>query len=138
MDAGTLFNAISVVCPILSTRVGDGDNRATWSFTPGPGAQPSQLTAAQNVIDTIDPIVKNVIPFSIFLTRWTTTELSNLYKARAAAITANSVGMTLVKNWDIAQSQNLVDLNSPAAQNFKASIVSAGLLTQVRADAIFS
>jgi hypothetical protein len=138
MDAGTLYNAISVVCPIISVSVGKPLEPPTWSFIPDPSATPAQIAAAQNVIDTIDPVVKNIIPFHIFISRWTTTELSNLYKARATAIQTNGAGMTLVKNWDVAQAQNSVDLNSPAALNFKASIVAAGLLTQVRADAIFS
>lgn len=138
MDAGTLYNAIVVVCPVTSVSVGVAGDRGTWSFVPGPGASQGQIDAGQLVIDTIDPVVKNIIPFSVFISRWTTTELSNLYKARASAIAANGAGMTLVKNWDIAQSQNSVDLNSPAAQNFKASIVAAALLTQVRADVIFS
>lgn len=138
MDAGTLANAISVVCPVTSVSVGKANDPPTWSFVPGPGATPAQIAAGQNVIDTIDPVVKNVIPFDVFISRWTTTELSNLYKARATAITNNGAGMSLVKNWDIALSQGIIDLNSPAAQAFKASIVSAGLLTQVRADAIFS
>jgi hypothetical protein len=116
----------------------DENNRATWTFNVPNGTSQAQIDIGNNIVATINVVVQNIIPFSLFITRWTTTELSTLYKARAAAITANSAGMSLVKNWDIAQSQNSIDLNSVAAQNFKASIVSAGLLTQVRADAIFS
>jgi len=81
--------------------------------------------------------IKNVIPVATFISRWTTTEYSNLMKARATAINNNSAGMSLVMQWDQAVSNSVVDLNTTAAQNFKSSLVSAGILTQPRADVIF-
>lgn len=139
MDAGTLANAMRAAgCDVRNVRVLNSDDRNSWSFDPAPGSTQPQIDAANQVLATIDPIVKNIIPFSVFISRWTTTEYSNLGKARATAITNNGAGMTLVKNWDIAASQNSVDLNTPAAQSFKAAIVTAGILTQARADAIFS
>ena len=58
MDAGTLYDAIVPVCPINGTSVGKSDDRSTWKFTAAAGASPSQLDAAQNVINTIpeDPL----------------------------------------------------------------------------------
>lgn len=138
MDAGILYQALIAVCPIKDVRVGLAADRSTWTFVPDPIATQPQIDAANNLITTLSTTVLSTIPFNIFISRWTTTEYSNLGKARATAITNNGAGMTLVKNWDIAQSQNSIDLNSPAAQSFKASIVSAGILTQARADAIFS
>src|SRR5258705_87648 len=139
MDAMTLGNAIVTAgCNTRSIRVVDPNDRRTWSFEPEPGSTQAQIDAGNNVIATLDPVLKAVIPFSVFISRWTTTEYSNLGKARATAITNNGAGMTLVKNWDIAAAQNSIDLNSPAAQNLKATIVNAGLLTQARADVIFA
>jgi hypothetical protein len=53
MDAGTLHLEIAKVCPCASVRVVDPDKRETWSFTPGEGATPEQVTAGNNVIATI-------------------------------------------------------------------------------------
>lgn len=138
MEAGVLRNAIvDAGCPVLEARVVDPNNRATWSFMAPPGTPQTQVDIGNNIINTISTVVLNVIRFSDFVQRWTTTELSNLYKGRATAITNNGAGMTLVKQWDVAQAQGYVDLNTAAAQNFKAAIVTAGILTQQRADVVF-
>lgn len=139
MDASTLGNAIiSAGCPIKSVSVGKANDRTTWKFEPADNVTQAQIDAGTNVIATIDPVVLSIIPFPEFISRWTLTEYSNLMKGRATAITNNSAAMSLVKNWDIAASTGLINLNAQAAQNFKASIVSAGILTQQRADVIFS
>lgn len=95
-----------------------------------------QIAAANNVIATINPVVANVIPFDTFIMRWADAEYALLMQRRATAIGAGNV--TLVKQWDSAVANGQVDLNTPVAQNFKATIVSAGILTQARADVIFS
>jgi hypothetical protein len=136
MDAGILSAAISTVCPVNSVKVGKNDDRATWSFDPAVGATPAQITAANNVIATIGIAVLSVVKFDAFIARWTDPEYALLMQRRAQAIGAGNV--TLVKQWDIAAVQGQVDLNSPAAQNFKAAIVSAGILSQARADVIFN
>ncbi len=82
----------------------------------------------------ITPVTLDV---STFIGRWTATEYSNLMKARATAIQNNSAGMALVKQWDQAISLGTVDMGTQVAKDFKASLVSAGILTQVRADVIF-
>jgi hypothetical protein len=79
----------------------------------------------------------NVIPFPIFISRFTTTEYAGIMAAKAAAIAGNTAGMAMVMQWDEAASGAVVDLNSPAAQNFKNALVSAGLLTAPRAAVIF-
>ena len=136
MDAKNLDNAISAVCPILGVQVGVATDRATWSFTPAANATAPQITAANNVIATIEVQVKNVISFDVFIAKWLDAEYALLMQRRATAIGAGNV--TLVRQWDIVFARGEVDLNSPAAVNFKASIVSAGILTQARADFIFA
>lgn len=53
MDGPTLQDAISEVCPVATTKVIDGNDRATWSFTPAAGATQAQIDAGNNVIATI-------------------------------------------------------------------------------------
>jgi hypothetical protein len=53
MDAGTLHDAIAEVCPVVSTSVGDEDDRSTWLFIPGEQATQPQIDAGNNVIATI-------------------------------------------------------------------------------------
>jgi hypothetical protein len=101
------------------------------------------LTAQQN--SSLDAVIaahnpnlqlKNIVPFQTFITRWTDPEYLALMRARANAITAGNI--TLVKQWDFSLAYGFVDLNTLAAQNFKSAIVTAGILTQPRADIIFS
>ena len=89
------------------------------------------------VIAAHDPTKKilNVIPFGVFIQRWTDVEYALLMQRRATAIGAGNV--TLVKQWDTAVTNGEVNLNSAAAVTFKAALVSAAILTQARADAIF-
>jgi hypothetical protein len=52
MDAGQLYEAVLVVCPITGAKVGDQTDRSTWSVDFDPAATAQQRTDAQNVIDT--------------------------------------------------------------------------------------
>jgi hypothetical protein len=79
----------------------------------------------------------NVIPFPVFISRWTTTEYANLLQAKATAIAGNTANMSFVMQLDEAMSSGSVDLNSPAAQNFKNTLVAGGILTAPRAAVIF-
>ena len=99
---------------------------------------PAQLTTLDAVIVAHNPnkLRANIIPFSIFLSRWLDPEYALLMQRRATAITAGNV--TLVRQWDMAMANGQVDLNSAAAINFKNAVVAAGILTQTRADVIFS
>ena len=53
MDAGTLYDAIAEICPVISTTVGKADDRSTWSFVPGENATQAQIDAGNNVIATL-------------------------------------------------------------------------------------
>lgn len=102
---------------------------------------PAQNAALDAVIAAHDSNLqrKNSIAISAFLGRWTLTEYKALLQGRAAAIAAaGTANMALVRQWDQAMSLGQVDLNIPAAQTFKAALVSAGILTQARADVIFA
>ena len=102
-----------------------------------------QITTEQNT--TLDGVVaahdpakqrKNIMPTSEFIARWTNAEYLNLEKKRAADITANKIGNA--KNWDIVTSDLEIDLNRQKVQNLKVELVADGVLTQARADEIFS
>lgn len=88
-------------------------------------------------ISRIDALPADPLSVAAFIGRWTNTEYSNLMKARATAVQNNSAGMTMVRQWDMAVAKGVVDMTTQAAKDFKASLVSAGILTQARADVIF-
>lgn len=133
MNAGVLSDALVTVCPVTYVRVEDPTNRATWSFQPADGATQPQITAGINVINTIDPNVKNVTLFMDFLTRWTNAEYQALITSRTVAA---NIGMT--KRWDILAARGVVDMNRQQTNTVKADLVAASILTQQRADVIFS
>ena len=132
MDAGTLHDAIAEVCPVSSVTVGDEDDRATWSFEPAAGATQAQIDAGNNVIATIpiDPLGK--VSTGDFISRWTNAEYLSLQKRRTA-----DNGKT-AKNWDNVTSDPVIDMNKKKVKTLKADLVADGVLTQTRADEIFS
>ena len=100
------------------------------------------LTVEQNatldaVVTAHDPLKlrANVVAVGDFILRWQPAEYTLLMQRRATAIQAGNI--TLVQQWDVAMARGVVDLNTTAAQNFKAALVTAGILTQQRADTIF-
>lgn len=99
-----------------------------------------QRDAVATVLAAHNPAAqrKNIIAFGTFIGRFTNAEYADLWQKRATAIAGNTGGMALVKQWDIAVAVGKVDLNTAAAQNFKSSLVSAGVLTQNRADIVFN
>lgn len=134
MDAGTLSDAIAVVCPIVSAKCIDPDNRASWSFISGNGATQPQVDAGNNVIATISVTPKNTsLRFDDFLTRWTNPEYQLLITSRGVG---GNIGMT--KRWDTMAARGVVDMNKQQTNTVKSDLVAANILTQVRADAIFS
>lgn len=135
MNANTLNDAINEVCPVISTRVVDGNDRATWSFDPKPEATQAQIDAGNNVIATIPIEAKTAIAPSEFVARFTNAEYLALEKKRAADITANKVGNA--KNWDIVVLDDIINMNKQKVQTLKADLVASGVLTQARADEIF-
>lgn len=101
------------------------------------------LTAEQNT--TLDAVIaahnptmqlKNIIQFDDFIRRWTNAEYRLMLADRTNAGAGGS--MSVAKNWDVAFARGNVDLNNQLMQNLKSDIVAAGILTQARADEIFS
>jgi hypothetical protein len=131
MDAGTLHDAISEVCPAVSTSVGKADDRATWSFVPEANATQAQIDAGNNVIATIPIDTLGTLATSEFISRWTNAE----YKALQARRTSDN-GKT-AKDWDIVTADAAIPLDKKRTKNLAADLVAAGILTQARADEIF-
>ena len=59
-----------------------------------------------------------------------------LTQYRRDQIAADKVGIS--KNWDICMAESTIDVLKQKMQNLKADLVAAGVLTQARADEIFS
>lgn len=133
MDAGTLYDAIAEVCPVVSTTVGKSDDRTTWSFVPASGATQPQIDAGNNVIATI-PIdaLATALPTGDFIARWTNAEYLALQKRRT---TDNG---KMAKDWDNVTSDPQINMNKKKTQTLKSSLVADAILTQARADEIFS
>jgi hypothetical protein len=115
----------------------------SWGATDDTITGRENLTTAQNT--TLDGVVaahdstkrfKNIIPTTDFIARFTNQEYLAVEKQRAADIGNNKVGYS--KNWDIVVTEDVVDLNKQKSQKIKEDLVAAGVLTQARADEIFS
>jgi hypothetical protein len=132
MDAGTLYDAIADVAPIVSAAVGKADDRATWTWVPDAGATQAQIDAGNNVVATIPINPKASLASSDFIGRFTNAE----YRAATATTWRQTAGNA--KNWDVVVFDPVVNLNKKKATTLKTSLVTDGILTQVRADAIFS
>lgn len=136
MDAGSLHRAIAEVSPVVSTTVGKADDRVTWAWVPGENATQAQIDAGNNVVTTIpiDPL--NTVSTGDFIARWTNAEYLALEKKRRDDIAANKVGNA--KNWDVVIADPTIDMNKKKVKTLKADLVADGVLTQARADEIFS
>jgi hypothetical protein len=132
MDAGTLHDAIAVVCPVVSTSVGKEDDRSTWSFVPAEGATAEQILAGENVIATIPIDTLGSLETSEFVSRFTNAEFRALQDRRM------SDNGKLGKDWDTTTADSTIPLDKKRTKNMKADLVTAGILTQARADEIFS
>lgn len=115
----------------------------SWGATDDTITGRENLTAPQNT--TLDGVVaahdpskqrKNIIPTTDFVARFTNQEWLALEKQKAADIAANKVGYS--KNLAITMSEDNVDLAKQKSQTTKDQLVAAGVLTQARADEIFS
>jgi hypothetical protein len=71
-----------------------------------------------------------------FISRWTNQEYLALEKRRAEDIAASKIGNA--KNFDIVMAADMLRLNSQKVTSLKADLVADGILTQARADEIFS
>jgi len=115
----------------------------TWGATDDTISGRENLTTEQNT--TLDGVVaahdptkkhKNVIPTTDWVARFTNQEWLALEKQKAADIAASKVGYS--KNLAITMTEDSVDLNKQKSQKIKEDLVAAGILTQARADEIFS
>lgn len=71
-----------------------------------------------------------------FIARFTNQEYAKLQNVRVADAQASKVGLS--KNWDIVVLADTIELSNQKARTLKADLVAAGVLTQARADEIFS
>jgi hypothetical protein len=134
MDPGTLADAINDAgCPTIAVSVGNPNDRATWRFTPTENATQAQIDAGNNVIATIpiDPL-NTAVPTGDFIARWTNAEYLSLQKRRT---TDNG---KMAKDWDDVTSDGTINMNKKKTQTLKTNLVADGILTQARADEIFS
>lgn len=136
MDAGTLHKAIAEVCPVVSTSVADPNDRQTWTFIPDGSAGQPEIDAGNNVIQTISINAIPLVSSSEFIRRFTDAEYLALKQKYDAEVTAGDA--TSTKKWDIVIAAQQLDLNGTDAQVLKSDMVSDGILTQARADQIFS
>jgi hypothetical protein len=136
VDAGTLHDAIAEVCPVDSTKVGKSDDRATWSFVPGSRATQPQIDAGNNVIATIpiDPLT-TITPGGLIL-RFTNGEYKQTLDYHTSSLAAGTIGPK--KTWDTMMGESTINMNARTVKSVKNGLVSAGVLTQARADVIFS
>jgi hypothetical protein len=122
---------------------GLGGKPFSWGDTDDSIVGRENLSAEENT--TLDGVVAahdstkkvpNIIPTTDFVARFTNQEWLALEKQKAADITANKVGFT--KNLAITMSEDHVDLAKQKSTRIKDDLVAAGVLTQARADAIYS
>ncbi len=87
-----------------------------------------------------DPYVKppkaSIANNADFIARFTNQEYAKLWNVRMTDAQATKVGVS--KNWDIVVLSDVIELSNQKAQTLKADLVSVGVLTQARADEIFS
>jgi len=67
-----------------------------------------------------------------FISRWTNAEYRLLQDRRMAD------NGKMGKDWDVTTAGSCIPVHKQRTQSLKADLVSAGVLTQARADAIFS
>ena len=83
-----------------------------------------------------DVAAEEILSTETFIKRWTNQEYLALEAKRAADIAANKIGNA--KNFDIVMATDVMRLTSQKVTTLKADLVADGILTQARADEIFS
>lgn len=137
MTPAHLLTAINDAgCPAVSSAVLDAADRATWSYTPTEQATPEQIAIGDNVIATIPMEIGDILTVDVFIGRWTNAEYLKLEQKRAADIGNAKVGNA--KNWDQVMMSGAIDPNKKKVQTLKDDLVTSAILTQARADEIFS
>jgi hypothetical protein len=101
----------------------------TYSINPGTGVV-TESYATQAIPSP------TFIPFQMFLSRMTATEYIAIKKAIASQIQANNATVALW--YDKVSSRQGIDTADPQTATIKAAAVTAGLLTQARANIIFT
>lgn len=138
MTAGRLKSAVSAVCPVASTSVGDAYARATWSFIPGTNATQPEIDAGNNVVATIPADGEGVLTNFDFIARFTDDEYALLWETRnGTGVSKSGADGSLGKLWDQTIIATYVNMNKKLTQDLKSALVTAGVLTQARADEIF-
>jgi len=132
MDAATLHEAIAEVSPVTSTNVGKPDDRATWSWVPGPGATQPQIDAGNGVVATIPTGTPSTLSVADWIGRFTNAE----YRAATAQTWRQTAGNA--KNWDVVAFAGTIKMSKKSVTTLKTSLVADGILTQARADEIFT
>jgi hypothetical protein len=133
MDAATLNDAIvEAGCPTVSTSVGDPNVRTTWSFIPAAGATQPQIDAGNNVIATIPMATPTTLSVADWIGRFTNAE----YRAFTAETWRQTAGNA--KNADVVAFAGSINMGKKNTTTLKTSLVTDGILTQARADVIFS
>jgi hypothetical protein len=136
MDASTLHSAITQVCQVVSVSVGKPDDRSTWSFVPDVGATQPQIDAGNNVIATIPMTPLTIVSPGGLILRFTNAEYKATLDYHTSSLAASTIGPK--KSWDTMMGESTVNMNDRTVKSVKNGLVSAGALTQARADVIFS
>jgi hypothetical protein len=120
----------------------------TWGATDDTIEGRENLTTEQNatlddVVAAHDPMTKPpaVIPFGVFLTRWTTAEYGlfmQMYQQIAVGTAREPLSVETAHIWDSMAHHGFLDMNLPGGPKLRDDLVAAGVLTQARADAIFN
>lgn len=123
------------------TAAGLGGKPFSWGETDDTIKGRENLTAEENttldnVVAAHDPTKTYLLPTTEFIARFTNAEYLALEKKRRDDIANNKVGNA--KNWDILVANESFNPHKQKAQTLKADLVTDGILTQARADEIFS
>lgn len=84
----------------------------------------------------VQPVIEPIQSTSDFIARFTNAEYAKLGNVRVVDAQGTKVGIS--KNWDIVVLADVIELSKQKAQTLKAQLVTTGVLTQARADEIFS
>lgn len=121
-----IYEIVSVI-PFIVPEGKQTIGEASYSFN-----QQGQVIQIFEIKDLPLPIIQA----SDFISRFTDKEYSNIKKAALAQM---EQGIATLQKWiDVATTDGYIDLNRPATNEAKTALIAANLLTQERADIIFS
>ena len=129
--AAALEAAIKAVCPILGVSIGRVADKATWRIDFDPTATAEQRAAAAEAFASFDTAASTpaIVTYEQLRARLSAGE-------REAVLSSNDWRVRDFTLW--ASANNSIDLRGRNASAAKALLVSLGLLTQQRADAVFA